>query len=318
MTAAEPPTVQQAWAAVMGDVQAIGKNSRNDDQKYMFRGVDAVMNAVGPVLRTHGVHVLPSKLLSVTYRDVRTSRDKPAREVTVQVQYRITGPRGDEMYAEVPGESMDFGDKGTAKAMSVAYRILFLQGLTIPTHEAEPDAGTYERANATGPVVGSDLYQARQAAAGAWAVHYGEPTPDSVAAGFARWPGARGTTFWDAEAGHVRAFAAYLTALPTSDAGSDPASAGDGSPDDVAATGTDPAYRGSKNPDGPMSGRQRGALFAMLGELGLTNQVDQLGWVNRQLKTEYESRTQITAGDADVLITALKAGDVPASSERAE
>lgn len=314
----ELPTVQQAWANVMGDVQAIGKNSRNEDQKYMFRGVDAVMNAVGPVLRTHGVHVLPSKLLSVTYRDVRTSRDKPAREVTVQVQYRIVGPRGDEMYAEVPGESMDFGDKGTAKAMSVAYRILFLQGLTIPTHEAEPDAGTYERANATGPVVGSDLYQARQAAAGAWAVHYGEPTPDAVAAGFMRWGGARGTTFWDADAGTVRKYAAYLSALPPEDAGSDPAASERPPAEDPADYLTGEEYRGSKNPEGPMSGRQRGQLFVLLGELGLTQQPDQLRWVNQQLKTEYASRRQITAGDADLLITALKAGDVPAQSERAE
>jgi hypothetical protein len=40
---------------------------------------------------------------------------------------------------------MDWGDKGTPKAMSVAFRTFLLQALTIPTDEAEPDAQVYER-----------------------------------------------------------------------------------------------------------------------------------------------------------------------------
>ena len=51
----EKPTVIEALSKVMGDVQAVGKESRNSQQGYAFRGVDAVMNAVGPALRRHGV-----------------------------------------------------------------------------------------------------------------------------------------------------------------------------------------------------------------------------------------------------------------------
>jgi hypothetical protein len=47
----------------------------------------------------------------------------------------------------VPGEAFDSGDKATAKAMSVAFRIALLQGLSLPTDETDPDAQTYERAN---------------------------------------------------------------------------------------------------------------------------------------------------------------------------
>lgn len=137
-------TVVEALIAVMAEVQQVGKGQVNRDQGYRFRGVDDVVNAVGPVLRKHGV--LPVPLLEeMGLRDVRTSRDKPARESTVKVRYRFYGPAGDSIDAVVPGESMDFGDKGIAKAMSVAYRIVLLQALCIPTDEPDPDSHTYER-----------------------------------------------------------------------------------------------------------------------------------------------------------------------------
>jgi len=142
----EKPTVVEALSKVMDAVQAVGKKQRNLEQNYVFRGVDAVVNAVGPELRKAGVIVVPM-LDSASYRDVTTSRGKPSRECTVRVTYRFYGPAGDFIDATVPGESMDFGDKGAAKAMSVAYRIVLLQALCIPTDEPEPDAATYERAH---------------------------------------------------------------------------------------------------------------------------------------------------------------------------
>ena len=141
----DKPTIAEALANVMGDVQGVAKSSRNTDQNYNFRGIDAVVNAVGPVLRKHGVIVVPTAV-EAHYRDVTTSRGKPSRECTVMATYRFYGPAGDFIEAQVPGESMDFGDKGAPKAMSVAYRILLLQALCIPTDDPEPDAQTYERA----------------------------------------------------------------------------------------------------------------------------------------------------------------------------
>lgn len=137
-------TVFEALSAVMEEVQAVGKGDRNNEQGYNFRGIDAVVNAVGPVFRKHGVIALPVKC-TANYRDVLTSREKRSRECTVSVTYRFYGPAGDFIDCEVPGESMDFGDKGAPKAMSVAYRIALLQTLCIPTHDPEPDSQSYER-----------------------------------------------------------------------------------------------------------------------------------------------------------------------------
>lgn len=143
-------TVVAALANVMEDVRAVAKDGRNQQQQYPFRGIDAVMNAVGPVLRKHKVVVVPL-LESVNYRDVTTSGGKPSRECTVSVRYRFYGPSGDYIDCVTPGESMDFGDKGAPKAMSVAFRTALLQALCLPTDDPDPDSHSYERES---PAVG--------------------------------------------------------------------------------------------------------------------------------------------------------------------
>lgn len=159
-TSTQVPTVHQAWAAVMADVRELGKNQRNDAQRFNFRGIDDVMNACGPVLRKHGVAVVPSHV-TAGHRDVQTTQGKPSREATVVVTYTVYGPAGDSFTGMAPGESMDSGDKGTPKAMSVAMRTFLLQALCLPTEDVDPDAQTYERG--AGP---TPAQQAQQVADG--------------------------------------------------------------------------------------------------------------------------------------------------------
>lgn len=149
----ELPTVFQAWSSAMEDVIAVRKDSRNASQGFNFRGIDAVMNAAGPAFRKHGVFVVPDEV-QVSYRDTQTTQGKATRETTAKVVYRVFGPRGDSFTFIGVGESLDQGDKGTAKAMSVAYRVGLLQALTIPTDEPDPDSSSYERAAA--PAVSED------------------------------------------------------------------------------------------------------------------------------------------------------------------
>lgn len=137
-------TVHQALSKVMGDVQAVKKDSKNQAQRFNFRGIDAVMNAVGPALRKYGVTILPEDV-EVHRSNGTTANGKQTAEVVVKVTYRIYGPAGDSIHGKVAAEAMDFGDKAIAKAMSVAYRTFLLQALTIPTDEPDPDGESYER-----------------------------------------------------------------------------------------------------------------------------------------------------------------------------
>jgi hypothetical protein len=143
----ETPRAIQAFAAVMADISAVGKDGLYDAGKtrYNFRGVDGVVNAVGPVLRKHGVVIVPT-VLDAKYREVETGANRTLmRESTVHVRYTVYGPAGDSFCGEVFGEALDSSDKGTAKATSVAFRIFLLQALTIPTMEPDPDESRHER-----------------------------------------------------------------------------------------------------------------------------------------------------------------------------
>ena len=146
---AEQLTVHQALSKVMGDVQAVKKDSKNQAQRFNFRGIDAVMNAVGPALRKHGVTILPEDV-EVHRSNGTTANGKQTAEVVVKVTYRVYGPSGDSIHGKVAAEAMDFGDKAIAKAMSVAYRTFLLQALTIPTDEPDPDGESYERGAPSG------------------------------------------------------------------------------------------------------------------------------------------------------------------------
>lgn len=134
------PTVLQALANVMKDVTSIGKKDFNDFHKFNFRGIDTVLDKVGPALRDHGIVPIP-ELREIRSDDLTAKDGKRKRGVTLTVAYTFYGPRGDSITTVVPGEANDTEDKASSKAMSVAFRTALLQVLAIPTGERDPHAG---------------------------------------------------------------------------------------------------------------------------------------------------------------------------------
>lgn len=134
-------------SAVMAEVGGVGKNERNAHQGFQFRGIDAVVNAVSPALRKHGVVVVP-EVLEVSHETVEVGAKRTVQaSVHVTVAYKFYAPDGSNITATVAAESMDSGDKATAKAMSVAFRIALLQALCLPTDEPDPDSESYTRSD---------------------------------------------------------------------------------------------------------------------------------------------------------------------------
>jgi hypothetical protein len=143
---ADEPSIYVALAKVMGDVRGVAKGDRNTAQNFSFRGIDAVLNAVGPALRKYGVLSVPH-VIDHTTEIVEVGQKKtPMKSVVVTVTYTFYGPAGDSVAATVLGEAMDSGDKAVSKAMSVALRTALIQTLALPTDEKDPDQDTYERA----------------------------------------------------------------------------------------------------------------------------------------------------------------------------
>ena len=136
-----------ALSAVMGEVSSVSKDERNAGQGFNFRGIDAVVNAVGPALRKHGVIVVP-RVQDCQYGTIEIGEKRKATaHVRVIVEYVFYAADGSSISCTTAGEAMDGGDKATAKAMSVAFRIALLQALALPTSEPDPDSSSYERSS---------------------------------------------------------------------------------------------------------------------------------------------------------------------------
>ncbi|MFH9072735.1 ERF family protein [Streptomyces alboflavus] len=138
-----------AWSRVMDDIRGISKREQYNaaGTRYNFRGVDRTVNAFAPVLRRHGVLVIPSDV-QASYRDFTNSNKKIQRECTVIVTWTIYGPKGDHFTAQSAGEALDSADKGTAKAQSVALRVLLLTAGMVPTGDPDPDSVYIDRGEA--------------------------------------------------------------------------------------------------------------------------------------------------------------------------
>ena len=136
--------IYESIAAIMGEIGAVGKNSKNTQQGFMFRGIDAVMNAINPALVKNKVFIVP-EILEQT-REERTNAKGTLLIYSIcRIKYTFYAEDGSSISATVIGEGMDTGDKATNKAMSIAFKYACFQVFCIPTEEmADPDAECHE------------------------------------------------------------------------------------------------------------------------------------------------------------------------------
>ena len=118
----------------MNDIGAIGKDDFNSQQKYNFRGIDAVMNALNPVMRKYGLFCTP-EVLNQTREERVTTNGGTLKYSLLTVKYTVYAPDGSTVSATVIGEGMDSGDKASNKALSVAFKYAMFQLFCIPTEE---------------------------------------------------------------------------------------------------------------------------------------------------------------------------------------
>lgn len=142
-----PPGILAALHSVMAEIKAVGKEGWNNYSNYNFRGIDGVLNAVGPALRQHRVVLIPT-VEHIDYDSVPAKGGAMMTAVRLQMRVALYAMDGSSIAATVWGEAFDSGDKATAKAHSVALRTALIQMLALPTQEPDPDETTYERRNA--------------------------------------------------------------------------------------------------------------------------------------------------------------------------
>lgn len=154
--------IYQAIIGVMADIGAIGKDKKNAQQGFKYRGVDDVMNALQPVMVQHGLFVVP-EIIDQKREERQTNRGGNLIYSVCTVRYTFYAKDGSSVQCVVVGEGMDSGDKATNKAMSIAFKYACFQVFCIPTEEMkDPDAEVHTVAPREEPKIAAATAKANE------------------------------------------------------------------------------------------------------------------------------------------------------------
>jgi hypothetical protein len=134
--------IYTAINGIMSEIGAIGKEQKNKEQGFLYRGIDVVMNVLQPLLIKHKVFVYPEVLEQLRNERV-TNKGGTLLYSVLKIKYTFCAMDGSSVTTTVIGEGMDSGDKASNKAMSIAFKYACFQVFCIPTEEMkDPDAET--------------------------------------------------------------------------------------------------------------------------------------------------------------------------------
>lgn len=140
--------IHEKIIAVMRDVTAIDKTKKNQQQGFMYRGVDDVMNEMHGLFANHGVF-LTSEIVRSS-REERTNKSGGINIYSIiDYKFILYAEDGSNITTEVRGEGMDNSDKASNKCIAVALKYALFQMFMIPTKDmanddpdgSSPDAG---------------------------------------------------------------------------------------------------------------------------------------------------------------------------------
>ena len=139
-------TVNEAIRRVLRDLGGIGKNQRNKEQNYNYRGIDDVLKELHPLLAEHGLVIAPD-VIEREYEERVSKSGTVGHCAHLHVRYTVYGPDGSSIVLSSWGEGLDYGDKATNKAMTGAFKYMLFQLFAVadPADDADhetPDGGT--------------------------------------------------------------------------------------------------------------------------------------------------------------------------------
>lgn len=134
---------------VAKEIGAIGKDKRNEQQKYSFRGIDQVVNAAHPAFVKFGV-VITSEVIDQVREEHETRNGGTLYFSVLRIKFTFYAPDGSSVSSTTVGEGMDSGDKASNKAMSAALKYALGQTLLIPfeltdSEDDSPEGGGKKR-----------------------------------------------------------------------------------------------------------------------------------------------------------------------------
>lgn len=139
----DTPHVYTAMNEVQKGLAAIGvaKEDKNKMWAGFYRGIDAVMNAVGPLLGEAGLLIIPN-CLKYTQVDRETTGGKLQIHTIIEIEYTFVSLTDASTHvATAVGEAMDSSDKSLNQADTAAYKNMLFKTFCIPVEgQIDPDS----------------------------------------------------------------------------------------------------------------------------------------------------------------------------------
>lgn len=123
----------------------IGKSEWNEQQKFKYRGIDALLNTLSPILSANQVMIMPD-VKSVERTEFTTKNGSKFNRAEVKIDYHFIDCEGEDtkesaFTLSAVGEGADQMDKAVSKAMTAAYKYALIQAFCIPlVGTDDPDA----------------------------------------------------------------------------------------------------------------------------------------------------------------------------------
>lgn len=134
-----PLTIFQAMNAIMTDLGPISKSKENTEQNYKFRGVDAAMDALNPLMSKHGIFPTIADIDTILYETVTSAKGKQGYHLIRKYTFELFALDGSSVKTKAEGEAIDYGDKAVAKCQSVAYREMLYKTFVAPFEASQID-----------------------------------------------------------------------------------------------------------------------------------------------------------------------------------
>jgi len=132
----EQKLIHKKMSEAMKSIGAISKNQTNTHQRYKFRGIDDVYNALNKPLSDAGIYYVP-EVLGYERSVAPNNKGTLVATVVMKVKYTFYAEDGSSVETTVYGEAFDTSDKATNKALTAALKYAVFQIFCIATENSE-------------------------------------------------------------------------------------------------------------------------------------------------------------------------------------
>jgi hypothetical protein len=133
----EKQLIYSKIAKVMAELEPIAKARKNTQQNYSFRGVDDLMNAISPKLTANGIFPVTQSVVDISSETVTSKSGGTGWRIVRRYTFRFYAEDGSFVDTTADGEAIDYGDKASNKAYSVAYREAMFKMFVIPVQNED-------------------------------------------------------------------------------------------------------------------------------------------------------------------------------------